>query len=83
VPIAEIADARTRQQSVDIPPASVERPCRRADEDDCLIGGNLHPKVKSPAVHLTDDWKLCAPLYGKAPAVDGAVRPDLEAQLAA
>jgi hypothetical protein len=58
VPITEIADARTRQQSVDIPPASVERPGRRAYKDDCLAGGNLHPKVKSPTVHLADDWKL-------------------------
>jgi hypothetical protein len=76
VPIAEIADARTCQQSVDIPPAAVERPGRRADENDRLIGADLHPEVESPAVHLTDDWKLWSPLYAKTPAVDGAVWTD-------
>jgi hypothetical protein len=83
VPITEIADARTRQQSVDIPRALVEGPGRRADENHCLIGGNLHPKVKSPTAHLADDWKLWTPLHGKTAAVDGAVRADREGQLTA
>jgi len=81
VPITEIADARTCQQSVDIPPASVEGAGRRADENDRLIGADLHPQIESPAVHLTDDWKLWSPLNAKTAAVDGAVRTYRNGQL--
>jgi len=61
----------------------VERPGRRAEENDGLIGGDLHPKVESPAVRLTDDGKLWPPLHGKAPTVDGAVRANRNGQLTA
>jgi hypothetical protein len=83
VPIAEIADARTRQQAVNIPRALVERPRRRALQNDCLIGGNFDSKVKSPTVRLTDDWKLWSSIHAKASTVDGAVRPNRKDQLAA
>jgi len=83
VPIAEIADPRTCQQSVDVPLALVEGPGRRADENDRLIATDLHTKIERPAVHLTDDWKLWSPLYAKTPAVHGAVRTDPNGQLAA
>jgi hypothetical protein len=83
VPIAEIADARTREQSVNIPRALVEGPGRRAEENDCLIRANLHPQVESSPVHLTDDWKLWTPLHAETTAVDGAVRANREGQFAA
>jgi hypothetical protein len=63
MPIAQITDARTRKQSVNIPRALVKRPGRRADENDCLIGGDVHAKVKGTTVRLTDDSELRSPCH--------------------
>jgi hypothetical protein len=60
----------------------VEWSGRRAEENNCLIGSNLHPKVKSPTVRLTDDGKLWSPFNAKTPTVDGTVRTNRKGQLA-
>jgi hypothetical protein len=83
MPIAEIADARTGQQAVDIARALLEPLGRRADEDEGLIGCHVHSQIESPAVRLTHNRKLRSTLQAKTPAVDGAVRSNGKVQLAA
>jgi hypothetical protein len=83
MPIAEIANAGTGQQSVDTARALLERLGRRADENEGLIGRNVHPQVESPAIRLTDNRQLRSPIQAKTPAVDGTVRTKSKAQLAA
>jgi hypothetical protein len=83
VPIAEIPNARTGQQAVDITRALLEPLGCRADEDEGLIGCHVHPQIDSPAVRLTQNRKLRSTLQAKTAAVDGAVGSNGEDQLAA
>jgi hypothetical protein len=83
VPVAEIANARTGQQAVDITGALLEPLGRRPDEDEGLIGRHIDPQIESSAVRLTHNRELRSALRAKTSVVDGAVRTNGKRQPAA
>jgi hypothetical protein len=83
VPIAEIADAGAGEESVNISRALVKPLLAGPNQDERLLGRDVHPHIERPARDLTDNREFGSPFETETTVVDGAVGSKWKAQLAA